>query len=393
MLNLTKLFYLLNEREERLYVINSSIGSQIKLLRKEKGLTLEEVARNTCSISYLSKLENNLLKASVEILDGIETNLGIKLTETDHKYNALFENIIDELKQFIENKIDLSKVDKNNLNHKYLLSEFYNATIDRDNKKIYEFYQKLLLNIQSLTNDELVIFSYGLLRYMFNDEKYADAVFFLEHLKKANKEPLKLQFSLLEAKARIYSKENVDSKLISEIKESLVGEMNNEVTYDFLFSYSYYLTKFASDPAIMDQIASTKLEKEDKLFITALAYFRMNKFNEALLMLSAEKLNKEETKILKLVVLDKLGKLKKEDFNIEIKRESYRLIYSYLKVKHIDPSKTIDYIRQKSKDINMITQNLLITKYFFLEISHQFIDSHYYKEATQYLTQFINLAE
>lgn len=391
MINLLKLVYLLEEREERLYVINSSIGSQIKTVRKEKGLTLEEVAKNTCSISYLSKLENNLLKASVEILDGLEINLGIKLTEADEKYSLLFEQTIEELQSFKENKIDLSKIDKYNLNHKYLLCKFYNATIDKDNKKIYGYYQKLLLNIQSLTDEELVVFSTGLLRYMFNDEKYSDAVYFLDHLKPKNKKPLSFQFMLLEAKARFLSQESVDSELIVKLKERLVLEMNNDITYDFIYHYNYYKTKFAKDPQVMDQVINSKLNEEDKLFITALAYFRMNKFDEAFLILNSKKLNKEEAKLLKLMVLDKLGKLKKEDFEIEFEKESLNTIYSYLKVKNLKPDKLLDYIRQKSKEISVATQNLFLTKYLFLEISYQFINRHHYKEATQHLMQYINL--
>lgn len=68
------------------------IGSRIKHLRKQKGLTLEELAsRSELSKGFLSQLERNLTSPSIATLDDILEALGSSLSEffsqdTDERY-------------------------------------------------------------------------------------------------------------------------------------------------------------------------------------------------------------------------------------------------------------------------------------------------------------------
>lgn len=58
------------------------IGSRIKHLRKQKGLTLEELAsRSELSKGFLSQLENDLTSPSIATLDDILEALGSSLSE------------------------------------------------------------------------------------------------------------------------------------------------------------------------------------------------------------------------------------------------------------------------------------------------------------------------
>jgi len=58
------------------------IGSKIKHLRKQKGLTLEELAsRSELSKGFLSQLERNLTSPSIATLDDLLEALGLSLSE------------------------------------------------------------------------------------------------------------------------------------------------------------------------------------------------------------------------------------------------------------------------------------------------------------------------
>ena len=58
------------------------IGSKIKKLRRQKGLTLEELAdRSELTKGFLSQLENNLTSPSIDSLDDILEALGSSLSE------------------------------------------------------------------------------------------------------------------------------------------------------------------------------------------------------------------------------------------------------------------------------------------------------------------------
>lgn len=84
---------------------NRTYGSVLKHFRKKKELTLEEVAKDICSISYLCKVERDQLVPNKDKLKLLMTRLGIKETdinpnEKDTKYiNELARNnyVSDEL--------------------------------------------------------------------------------------------------------------------------------------------------------------------------------------------------------------------------------------------------------------------------------------------------------
>ncbi|KMJ58141.1 hypothetical protein AB685_14575 [Bacillus sp. LL01] len=57
------------------------IGSKIKFFRIQKGLKQEDLARGIISVSYLSKIENNLTSPSEEVLRLLCERLGVSLIE------------------------------------------------------------------------------------------------------------------------------------------------------------------------------------------------------------------------------------------------------------------------------------------------------------------------
>lgn len=57
------------------------IGSNIKRIRKEKGLTQQQLADSAnISRSYLADVENNRYNPSIDVLKAIAESLGIKLS-------------------------------------------------------------------------------------------------------------------------------------------------------------------------------------------------------------------------------------------------------------------------------------------------------------------------
>ena len=70
-------------RKETQFVINSPLGSTIKFRRKQLNMTLEETAEDLSSVSYLSKLENNLIKPNHKYVKLLEK----RLNTTFEKYN------------------------------------------------------------------------------------------------------------------------------------------------------------------------------------------------------------------------------------------------------------------------------------------------------------------
>lgn len=91
------------------------VGKRIKMLRKERGLSLKELSKKTdISISFLSDIENGRSNPSLErlkdIARGLNTTVSYLLGETDNieinseirelLSNPEFLKVLDELKDF-----------------------------------------------------------------------------------------------------------------------------------------------------------------------------------------------------------------------------------------------------------------------------------------------------
>lgn len=132
------------------------LGERIRYYRKRKNLTLQELAKGICSVSYLSKFENGGT-ASDEIVKLLCERLGIPF-ETD---NA------EEIKEAEEL-----------LDHWY--GEIKKKNIDKA-KEIYEEIQEKMQNIQ--VPEVLIRYDLFKARYLFSLEKIEEAKELLDKTK------------------------------------------------------------------------------------------------------------------------------------------------------------------------------------------------------------------
>jgi HTH-type transcriptional regulator, quorum sensing regulator NprR len=94
-----------------------NVGDKIRYFRKSKNLSQQSLANGICSVSYLSKIENNQIEPSSEILLFLSNRLGISLKHEDKEdeiqrvinkwYKALFnrnakesQHIIQQIREF-----------------------------------------------------------------------------------------------------------------------------------------------------------------------------------------------------------------------------------------------------------------------------------------------------
>lgn len=97
-----------------------NLSQKIRQLRKEKGLSLNKLAENAgISAAYLSQLENDVNKQpSAEILLKIASALGTTIADLLDQpvrvHSGEFEDISDELREFIDARgddLDIQKED------------------------------------------------------------------------------------------------------------------------------------------------------------------------------------------------------------------------------------------------------------------------------------------
>jgi len=77
------LFNAVKNKQYSLDLPTSIIAQYIKKNRNSKGLTLEELSKGICSLSYLSKIENDKIKADKHILNLLAKKMGISIPFDD----------------------------------------------------------------------------------------------------------------------------------------------------------------------------------------------------------------------------------------------------------------------------------------------------------------------
>ncbi|MBE0701153.1 MAG: helix-turn-helix transcriptional regulator, partial [Acholeplasmataceae bacterium] len=135
------------------------LGSAIKFRRKELKMTLEEGAEGICSVSYLSKVENNLIKVSGRFSDLLINRF--KLKDLYGENQEIFEKHKNDIILHLINRLkmneNLANEYKNRVDYQALLIKMGYHIINGDVEKATEFYPNLRVYCVRLSNEELAM--------------------------------------------------------------------------------------------------------------------------------------------------------------------------------------------------------------------------------------------
>ncbi|TQR17326.1 helix-turn-helix domain-containing protein [Psychrobacillus vulpis] len=184
----------------------SSVGHLIKLERVAKKIKQTSLAKGICSPSYLSKIENNLIVPSDEVIRLILKRLDIELKEIPNKEEDQIvlslsemykksiikrerQDIIEYLKSLWSNSINFMKLSNY---YDYLLYSFRLLMISGKEKRYSDKFYQLLKNLEVHFNEKqtfLYNLNSGLYHHLENNNE--NALFHLERsLDFINKIPL-----------------------------------------------------------------------------------------------------------------------------------------------------------------------------------------------------------
>src|SRR5690554_7417396 len=147
----------------------------LKHYRVDKGLTLEEVSESSCSVSYLSKVENNKLVPSDKILDKLLKRLG--LTTKVFEYEKKDTKYIDEILElgYVPNKLINNAKNKNDYQSKII--KFAYTLLNQEKIEAATSLKNDLLEYYTFFNDdELAFYIYLIMCKLYVLEKYENVV-------------------------------------------------------------------------------------------------------------------------------------------------------------------------------------------------------------------------
>lgn len=167
------------------------IGKNIKYIRTQKKITQSELAAGICSISYLSKIENELAEPSTEVLEQFCHRLGISVGEIGKQedtlslikseFDILHSIIRDRDKEKAELKFNeiMSHFPKLIEPEAYLIKALFElrlAIMDRDKLKADTFFIEVASHV-NYQSDWTIKYFYrfcGLYQYLYGS--YQDAI-------------------------------------------------------------------------------------------------------------------------------------------------------------------------------------------------------------------------
>lgn len=79
-----------------------SIGDKIKNLRKKRKMSQEDLCKNICSQSEISRIENNIINPSSFILQEIANRFGVSIDYFNHTSNSMRDDYKETVKKLLE---------------------------------------------------------------------------------------------------------------------------------------------------------------------------------------------------------------------------------------------------------------------------------------------------
>ncbi len=365
--------YYLDKRKNSVKKVYS-FGSAVRLRRLELQMTLAQIAKDICSISYLSKIENNLIIPSAEKRLLIEERLQLKLLSmTPEHFEKLTEQWISyvyledqEVKKMLENY----PIEENHygLFHEFMLSNTIKSKNDMPLSRLVEYFNyytdENIALILFVTAKELLRKNMG--QQAFEVIRWLDINDYQDHRLHYIYNEILIELSFDCHKIHIieqYFKNFLDRAILLQ-NMNKVNKLRDKVNALLAIYYSNVsLTTVQED--FVDYV---------KYFLNQQTDYNYNKNHQI------------SHSVIFSYKSDKLDLYMKNLENLE----NDHIVYQYLQIKNKNQKdKLIAFIREML--INQpISQYDFITIHFILnEAISDLIDLHFYKEATMLAQKLI----
>lgn len=154
------------------------IGNELRMHRLNQNITLSSLSKDTCSTSYLSKIETNRIVPNKLFLSEICSKLSLDNDNIDALINSK-DNVKECIIAFLEGNIEFIKniVDGNEglINCRARIVEFIYYIIDNNLTSATKIYNMLSRNIKSMGDFDLAVFCLFAGVYHFNTERFEEA--------------------------------------------------------------------------------------------------------------------------------------------------------------------------------------------------------------------------
>jgi len=372
------------------------IGSRFKFERRRLNLTLDEAADQICSVSYLSKVENNLLKPSEEVFEKLMIRYQIdKIKGSAQKYQS---SLVEISRAFFFGETIIKPYKVTTCYQEMLINLGILSYLLNYEKALLQF-EEISPFIKNFTDTELALFLYFTTILLTGQGRQSEAFALLVGAKSLasddilldsmiKKELLLLAFYINDY---IYIENNYHHNLEYFIKYGF-----HQAIEEIRFNYYLFISRFKAKETILEELIKNyhPTTKEYKTVKAAINY-RQKEYNNAHQFLQDLEHDERfyQITLLKLKTLDRkqdVDSIKNLIKGLKVKNSDLHKMIEYLKLKYNQNDKAqLEYLRKEVIDCKYITQNPLVLDYWYEEVTKVLKRSAFYKELVSFLQRVI----
>lgn len=392
-MNLSYLHRQLRKRKEYKHYEIKPIGSALRLKRKELKMTLEEGAEGICSISYLSKLENNQIDPNLDFVDKLVERFDLKeqIAFDIERYEKDLIELTDLILNLEKPKRCYIEAYQDREDHQARMIQLIESTLNEMYLDTMEHFRVVQQFIPNLRQSELTLILLCMGESLLSQEQFHNAYQMICEIPLANKEIYVHYILALRIRLRLsflmHKTADIDlyyQHYLNVIDAEGYDHLSKEIKVYYLIHLAHYQL-----PKEIKRIEKT-IDRMNQLehLPYAISCFVHQRYKEVIEMARSRKSLKNWSMIY-LLSLEQKEQYEELIYVIENKLTekmsvAEEIVINHLKAKYI--TKDCDLLHHLRRDI-MINQlnsdHPLMLEYIMMDTSRLFAKSQFYKEANQ----------
>ncbi len=400
-INMIELKHLVQKRQSGKEYIGLPFGSAIRYLRKELRITLEEASKGICSLSYLSKVENQNISASDEFIEKFKKKYDMK-----DAYDYDKDNFKEQIEYIIDACLKDHKIDRkmvmyydDRVDYQSLLVEFAYEVLNNNYDKAELSYKNLVQLISSMPQEAFMITMILVNHILYYEMRYSDGLSLLDIIEK--QDPYSNEIALLIKKWKLKHGFQINNAmLVSTIYQPYEKELIKKHLFEQVKSTNVhklmYQSRFISCKRMKSEISGINdLSETDKHYLIAKCHFHSGDYEKALAISSKYYNQSVQWMALHLLALDHLKHVdpifKILDETKDYEHPLYKLLSKHLTIKYkAKQEEIVNYIKKDILVHNLITEDYDILIYLMRDCERLLSKFQYYKDAVSVYRHFLS---
>lgn len=390
-INLAEIKMNLKKRGEDLE--KSPIGSRLKYVRKQLKLTLQESSDEICSVSYLSKIENNLIKPTPRYINKLKE----KYHMTDEiTMNENYEEILDDMLVALFTNEVYTYDKKTYQDYQEYMLTYCSYVLEGAFDKTKDLFHDMTMFIPNLPNKSLNTLLVMTAHVLYYDGRYSDSKALLElMIDEKNHDMLVLlkEKYLLKNAVKMNQMIQFDNLYQNYINHLIKAQYVNEIpiinleksimyeSYMFVDSYitSHRIKKIDEETRDLIYKALLKQQKFQKIIDFTKSSLD-DTVNLYYYVISHHHLKNKKV-VQKMLPYIHIDRKKYNDYWVIIRHLSHQ----YLSTK----DQKLNYLRNELLGYKHLTDDVTILYTMMMDAFHIFKKYFFYKEATEVVSTFL----